>query len=218
MFYTSVFGTSSTAPTFAKEFGGSSGSASSAHKSRLCDSIRCDYNAVCEVVEDGFPRCTCQFNCSLHHDRSRVCASDLKLYPNECEMRKEACHRQTELRPRPMELCEGVLHPFANPYRSVELHRPSDRELNLVLIFLLDSVWYLDIEVRPCNGDEPVKYPGTDIEINCGNGPTRSSCLQGTFCHRSPSFAKCCRKRECNSSTLIHYTACFRSTASAIII
>jgi agrin len=56
--------------------------------------------------EDGYPRCTCQVDCA-HIPGSPICASDLKLYSNECEMRREACHRQTELRPRPMELCEG---------------------------------------------------------------------------------------------------------------
>ena len=74
---------------------------------RLCESIRCDHDAVCELAEDGFPRCTCTFNCTVLPGTPRICASDLKLYNSDCEMRREACHRQTELRPRPMELCEG---------------------------------------------------------------------------------------------------------------
>lgn len=74
---------------------------------KMCEAIRCDFGAICELGDDGFPRCTCQFNCTFAPG-SPVCASDLKLYETECEMRREACHRQTELRPRPMELCEGI--------------------------------------------------------------------------------------------------------------
>lgn len=75
----------------------------------LCESIRCEHGAICEMGEDGFARCSCQFNCSsgFNLPSNRICASDLKLYSSECDMRREACHRQTELRPRPMELCEG---------------------------------------------------------------------------------------------------------------
>lgn len=75
--------------------------------SKVCDSIRCEFGAICEIGEDSYPRCTCQSNCTTHAGPP-ICASDLKLYSTECEMRKEACHRQTELRPRPMELCEGI--------------------------------------------------------------------------------------------------------------
>jgi len=74
---------------------------------KVCESIRCEYGAICEMGDDGYPRCTCQTDCA-HSPGNSICASDLKLYANECEMRREACHRQTELRPRPMELCEGM--------------------------------------------------------------------------------------------------------------
>jgi len=78
-------------------------------RQRLCESIRCEHGAECELGPDGFPLCSCQLNCSSRDapPLQRICASDLKIYTSECEMRKEACHRQTELRPRPMELCEG---------------------------------------------------------------------------------------------------------------
>ncbi|XP_035709385.1 agrin isoform X4 [Folsomia candida] len=75
--------------------------------SKLCDSIHCEHGSVCEIGGDSYPRCTCQFNCTFAPG-SPICASDLKLYPTDCEMRREACHRQTELRPRPMELCEEL--------------------------------------------------------------------------------------------------------------
>ncbi len=28
--------------------------------SKVCDSIRCEYGAVCEIGDDSYPRCTCQ--------------------------------------------------------------------------------------------------------------------------------------------------------------
>ncbi|CAG7786347.1 unnamed protein product [Allacma fusca] len=130
---------------------------------KLCDSIRCDFGAMCELGEDGFPRCTCQFNCSSAPGNP-VCGSDLKLYLNDCEMRREGCHRQTELRPRPMELCE-------------------------------------ETEARPCNGEDPLKHPDSGEEINCGNGPTRTNCPSGSYCHRSSTFAKCCKKPEERTTT-----------------
>ncbi|ODN03364.1 Agrin [Orchesella cincta] len=127
-------------------------------KPKMCETIRCDFGAICELGDDGFPRCTCQFNCTFAPG-SPVCASDLKLYVTECEMRREACHRQTELRPRPMELCE-------------------------------------EIEVRPCHGEEPLRNLGTGDDLFCGNGPIRTNCPSGSYCHRTQTFAKCCRKRK----------------------
>ncbi|CAG7734118.1 unnamed protein product, partial [Allacma fusca] len=131
---------------------------------RECEKIRCDFGAVCELAGEMYPRCTCQFNCTSAAG-TPVCASNLKLYSSECEMRREACHRQTELRPRPMELCDGI-------DTSVEAG------------------------TKPCNGDDPLKHPDTGEDINCGNGPTRTNCPTGSFCHRSPYFAKCCKKYE----------------------
>src|SRR5688572_13496347 len=81
----------------------------------LCHEIHCDYGAVCEVGADGFPRCTCHFNCTFGGGGGGgaaatmammapgtrfepVCASDLRLYPSECDMLKEGCQRQRELR------------------------------------------------------------------------------------------------------------------------
>ncbi|CAL8148206.1 unnamed protein product [Orchesella dallaii] len=133
-------------------------------KPKMCETIRCDFGAICELGEDGFPRCTCQFNCTFAPGNP-VCASDLKLYVTECEMRREACHRQTELRPRPMELCE-------------------------------------EIEVRPCHGEEPLRNLGTGDDLFCGNGPIRTNCPSGTYCHRTQSFAKCCRKQPERTTTL----------------
>jgi len=71
----------------------------------VCRDIRCDYNATCEVGVDLYPRCVCRFNCSTTGEA--VCASDRRLYTNACEMQREGCQRQEELRLRPLELCKG---------------------------------------------------------------------------------------------------------------
>lgn len=73
----------------------------------VCKDIKCDYDATCEVGPDGFPRCSCIFNCSAT-DASPVCASDVRTYNSLCLMKMEGCQRQQELRLRPMELCQGA--------------------------------------------------------------------------------------------------------------
>lgn len=75
-----------------------------------CRDIHCDFDATCELGSDNLPRCTCIFDCPLDEtseDYFPVCASDLKLYTSMCAMRMEGCHKQIELRLRPLELCKG---------------------------------------------------------------------------------------------------------------
>lgn len=72
----------------------------------VCKDIKCDFDATCEVGPDGFPRCSCIFNCSI--DNSPVCGSDVRIYNSLCLMKMEGCQRQQELRLRPMELCQGT--------------------------------------------------------------------------------------------------------------
>lgn len=72
----------------------------------VCTDIKCDFDATCEVGPDGFPRCSCIFNCST--DTSPVCGSDFRTYNSLCQMKLEGCQRQQELRLRPMELCQGM--------------------------------------------------------------------------------------------------------------
>lgn len=75
-----------------------------------CRDIHCDFEATCELGPDGFPRCTCQFDCTsaaLLAASKPVCASDLRMYPSLCAMKMEACQRQEELRLRPLDLCQG---------------------------------------------------------------------------------------------------------------
>ncbi|KAB7496786.1 Tomoregulin-2, partial [Armadillidium nasatum] len=70
-----------------------------------CTIMSCEFGSTCVVMADGLPRCTCTLDCT-EAIKDPVCASDLKMYPNECTMNREACQRQVELRLRPLELCE----------------------------------------------------------------------------------------------------------------
>lgn len=85
----------------------------------VCKDIKCDYDATCEVGPDGFPRCSCIFNCST--DTSPVCASDVRTYNSLCLMKMEGCQRQQELRLRPMELCQGMTQLYISLYSSTVL-------------------------------------------------------------------------------------------------
>ena len=74
-----------------------------------CKNINCDFEATCELGPDDYPRCSCKFDCaSISQENMRpVCGSDLRTYSSLCAMKMEACQRQQELRPRPLELCQG---------------------------------------------------------------------------------------------------------------
>ncbi|XP_050436691.1 agrin-like [Adelges cooleyi] len=92
----------------------------------VCRDIKCDFDATCEVGPDGFPRCSCIFNCSINN--SPVCGSDFRVYNSVCLMKMEGCQRQQELRLRPMELCQGMevkpcngKKPLINPLDRKEL-------------------------------------------------------------------------------------------------
>lgn len=74
----------------------------------VCRDIRCDFGASCEVGSDGYPRCSCLFECPVDEEYFPVCASDFRLYPSLCAMRKEGCQKQLELRLRPLDLCKGL--------------------------------------------------------------------------------------------------------------
>ncbi|XP_043517469.1 agrin-like isoform X1 [Frieseomelitta varia] len=75
-----------------------------------CKNINCDFEATCELGPDDYPRCSCKFDCaSISQENMRpVCGSDLRTYSSLCAMKMEACQRQQELRPRPLELCQGM--------------------------------------------------------------------------------------------------------------
>lgn len=78
-----------------------------------CRDIRCDYEATCELGTDGFPRCSCVFDCGAPlwanaGPRGAVCASNQRMYPSLCDMKRDGCQRQEELRLRPLDLCKGL--------------------------------------------------------------------------------------------------------------
>lgn len=81
-------------------------------RAEACKDIRCDYDATCELGADSFPRCSCVFDClspAWHNagPQGPVCASNQRMFPSLCDMKREGCQRQEELRLRPMDLCKG---------------------------------------------------------------------------------------------------------------
>ncbi|XP_063548558.1 agrin-like [Cydia strobilella] len=86
-----------------------------------CRDIRCDFGASCEIGADQYPRCSCLFECPPDDEYFPVCASDFRLYPSMCAMRKEGCQKQLELRLRPLDLCKGMeVRPCGNSKAMVE--------------------------------------------------------------------------------------------------
>ncbi|GFY72951.1 hypothetical protein TNIN_437071 [Trichonephila inaurata madagascariensis] len=56
----------------------------------LCQNVHCKYGARCENGQ-----CVCPVNCPDNYEP--VCVTDGTTYPNECEMRREACIRSQDL-------------------------------------------------------------------------------------------------------------------------
>nr|XP_018901101.1 PREDICTED: agrin-like isoform X3 [Bemisia tabaci] len=129
---------------------------SNSAEKEACKDIHCDFDATCELGPDGYPRCSCLFDCSREATKL-VCGSDLKVYQSSCAMKMEACQQQKELRLRPLDLCQGM-------------------------------------EVKPCNGEQPLVDPTSGHELDCGSGPRRQDCPSDSYCHQTPYFARCCRK------------------------
>lgn len=56
------------------------------------------------------------------------------------------------------------------------------------------------MEVKPCNGEQPLKDSKTGKELDCGNGPARQDCPSSSYCHQTTRFAKCCQKSNYRKS------------------
>lgn len=59
----------------------------------LCEGIECKYGARCEAGE-----CVCPTNCQGSGDEP-VCASNMRTFPNECELQKAMCLQPTNSPP-----------------------------------------------------------------------------------------------------------------------
>lgn len=58
------------------------------------------------------------------------------------------------------------------------------------------------MEVKPCNGKKPLMNRLNGRELDCGHGPERQDCPPNSYCHQTPTFAKCCNKSDLG---IIHY-------------
>nr|XP_023651627.1 agrin-like isoform X4 [Paramormyrops kingsleyae] len=63
-----------------------------------CSDVTCSYGSTCVQSSDGqSARCMCPLNCE-GHPRRVVCGSDGQDYPSECELHKQACDLQRNIR------------------------------------------------------------------------------------------------------------------------
>ncbi|XP_026471084.1 agrin-like [Ctenocephalides felis] len=162
-----------------------------------CKDIRCDFSATCELGEDGFPRCVCRFDCENEDfSAEKICASDMRLYKSVCEMAKEACNLQQDLRLRPMELCQGAEVkpckgdlPIVNPLTGVELNcgnRPFRQDCPSGSYCHQTAAF-----AKCCRKDDsslPVKHCSASWFGCCPDGATFATDAEGTGC---PSVCNC---------------------------
>lgn len=61
-------------------------------------------------------------------------------------------------------------------------------------------------KVIPCDGDPPLHNNLTGKELNCGH--EGKTCPSGSFCHKTPHFAKCCKEKTLVKSCEISIYGC----------
>lgn len=61
------------------------------------------------------------------------------------------------------------------------------------------GVNFAGMEVKPCNGRNPILDPVTGYELDCGSGPNRKDCPSDSYCHHTSKFARCCAKGSLES-------------------
>ncbi|XP_078614895.1 agrin-like isoform X22 [Branchiostoma floridae x Branchiostoma japonicum] len=65
-------------------------------KCNPCDGFSCD-KGVCILDDNRNPQCSCTQECPAPDPLARICASNGKTYPSECQMNKEACEMGKDL-------------------------------------------------------------------------------------------------------------------------
>ncbi|KAJ8688469.1 hypothetical protein QAD02_024264 [Eretmocerus hayati] len=118
----------------------------------------------------------CDFNatCDLGPDGLPRCSCKF-----ECDGAHH--HEQTHL-------CASDLQLYPSKCHMLKQACLRQQELKLRPLSLCEG-----IEVKPCNGDQPL-VDAEGKEYDCGNGPDRRDCPSHTYCHQTSRFARCCRK------------------------
>ncbi|KAG0728646.1 Agrin [Chionoecetes opilio] len=165
----------------------------------VCSGMTCEYGSSCTVLRDGLPRCSCKLDCS-NVPQSPVCASDLKMYSNECLMIREGCQRQVELRLRPLELCEDFElipcngdEPLVNPATGRDFYcgKGPDTEICTPGSY---CHWTLSFaKCCPLHQEENV----TEVAPSCRQGPY-ACCPDRKTEALGPSYAGCPSICQCH--------------------
>ncbi|XP_076328006.1 agrin-like isoform X3 [Tachypleus tridentatus] len=62
-----------------------------------------------------------------------------------------------------------------------------------------------EIPTTPCDGEPPIVDPVSGQEYYCGDGPGNKQCPPNSHCHKTTSFAKCCREvariKDCSDTS-----------------
>uniref|UniRef100_A0A8C9VEY1 Agrin n=1 Tax=Scleropages formosus TaxID=113540 RepID=A0A8C9VEY1_SCLFO len=75
-----------------------------------CGEVTCSYGSTCVLSSDGqSAKCMCPVSCE-GQPRHVVCGSDGNDYPSECELNKQACAKQTNIRKQYQGPCDPCSH------------------------------------------------------------------------------------------------------------
>ncbi|KAG8193219.1 hypothetical protein JTE90_005566 [Oedothorax gibbosus] len=135
----------------------------------ICDAQQCAFYAVCEGFSNGQTKCVCPEVC-IKVD-APVCGSDGVSYPNECELRVEACKKQKYIAVAtkgPCDLCEHVHCKYGARCESGRCVCPTDCAHTFESVCATDGKTYLS----ECEMKRIGCHKSRDLQVqfygNCG--------------------------------------------------